>query len=207
MTAAPVKPSRATALALAALVALTVATAGCGYRALYGENGGTGGGVRYHVALVRSLVPDAVATDEVLAGVREQLARDGALADGDGYPRVEVEVLRADEWSEGVAARPPGDAANPGRQPYARGLGRGLVARGWVSRERGAPPERDTGDLRAVELLAVPRASASSPADATAALLEANDSARASARRLGHRIALRALGFPVPQDESAGVGR
>ena len=45
------------------------------------------------------------------------------------------------------------------------------------------------------------------PTDAPAALLQAEDGRRAAARRLGHRIALRLLGFPVAEDESAGVAR
>ena len=81
-----------------------------------------------------SRVPDAVASDEVLAGVREELARGGALASGDGYPRCEVEILRADEASEGIAAAP--DAA--GRlQPQSRATRVGLVARAWVLRAPG----------------------------------------------------------------------
>ncbi|HEY8086996.1 MAG TPA: hypothetical protein VIF09_04105, partial [Polyangiaceae bacterium] len=72
-------------------------TLSCGYHAAYGAGG------RLHVHVVRSMVPDAVAADEVASGVREELAREGALEAGDGYPRVEIEVLREDEQSEGVA--------------------------------------------------------------------------------------------------------
>src|SRR5687767_11954285 len=114
--------SNVLALALAAAPASTA----CGYRAVYGG----AGGARLHVALVRSLVPDAVASDEVVAGVRERLAREGMLADGDGYPRIEVEVLRADEIAEGTLARDArenttGGNASSSARPVARGLLRG----------------------------------------------------------------------------------
>ena len=88
------------AIALAALVAA------CGYQPVYSGQPG-----RLHVKVVRSAVPDAVACDEVASGVREELAAAGALAAGDEYPRVEIEVLRADETSEGVAAAAAGPVA------------------------------------------------------------------------------------------------
>ncbi|MEO6572310.1 MAG: hypothetical protein ABIP89_00630, partial [Polyangiaceae bacterium] len=72
----------------------------CGYRPLYSGAEAP----RLHVTLARSVIADAIASDEVVSGVRATLAREGALAAGSGYPRVEVEVLRADERSEGVAA-------------------------------------------------------------------------------------------------------
>src|ERR1700685_2659326 len=71
----------------------------CGYQSVYAA----GSPGRLHVKVVRSLVADAVAADEVASGVREELARAGALEAGEGYPRVEIEVLRADETSEGIA--------------------------------------------------------------------------------------------------------
>ncbi len=74
--------------------------------------------------LVRTLVPDVVASDEVAAGVREELARSGALEGGEGYPRVEIEVLRADEASDGLAA-----SGGPAPRPVARSLDVGISAR------------------------------------------------------------------------------
>jgi len=156
----------------------------CGYQPLYAS----GEGARLHVKLVRSLVPDAVASDEVVSGVREQLARDGALAAGDGFPRVEVEVLRIDETSDAIAA-PSGANA-----PVARGLEVALVARAWIVRSPGAPPEHDTGDMRARDLVAtqpLPRADVFQHADA----------ARAVARRVGTHLALKVLGHPAPAEE------
>ncbi len=128
-------------------VAVALACAGltlsCGYHAVYGGPSS----VRLHVKLVRTLVPDAVASDEVTAGLREELARAGVLESGEGYPRVEIEVLRADETSEGIAA---GSNA-----PVSRATDVGLAARAWIVRAPGAPPESDTGDLRVEETIAV----------------------------------------------------
>jgi hypothetical protein len=113
---------------------------------------------RLHVKLVRTLVPDAVASAEVATGVREELARAGMLEAGDGWPRVEIEVLRADEASEGIAAGTSGGAGGGtgrGTGPVARGLDVALVARAWVAAAPGAEPESDTGDMRAEETIAV----------------------------------------------------
>ncbi len=174
---------------VAALV--TLALPSCGYRALYADADGE----RLHVTLSRSLIPDAVAADEVLQGVREQLAREGALAAGEGYPRVEVEVLRADESSEGVAA--------VAGQPRARATEVGLVGRAWIVRAQGAVPERDTGDVRAMDAVTVD--TREGRLDPRADALHHDDALRAVARRVGRRLALRLLGHPVAVDE--GIGR
>jgi hypothetical protein len=175
------RPSRLLLLALAA----------CGYHALYAEPEGE----RLHVALARSLVAEAAAADEVLSGAREQLAKEGALASGDGYPRLEIEVLRADESSEGVSAL--------GGAPLARGTEVGLVARAWIVRAKDAPPERDTGDVHAMDVVALD--TQKGQLDPRADALHHSDALRAVARRVGRRLALRVLGFPVPSDE--GIGR
>lgn len=144
-----------------------------------------------HVVLSASRVPDAVASDEVLAGVREELARGGALASGDGYPRCEVEILRADDASEGIAAA--ADAA--GRlQPQSRATRVGLVARAWVLRAPGAEHERDTGDVRAFETVSI-------ASDSRAASFRHSDALRAAGRRVGQRLASRIMGLPCPSDE------
>lgn len=166
------------------VVAVVACTASCGYQPLYAGNDGA----KLHVHLSRSLVPDAAASDEVVSGAREQLAREGALAPGDGYPRVEIEVLRLDETSDAVSAPKGSDV------PVARATEVGLVARAWIVASPGAPPEHDTGDVRARDLVLpqpTGRADAFSHADA----------ARAVARRVGHRLALRVLGHPIAADE------
>jgi hypothetical protein len=152
---------------------------------------------------LRSLVADAVASADVVSGVREELAKEGALAAGAGYPRIEVEVLRADEASEGIAA--PNDAgagAGVNGGPRARGTSVGLVARAYVVRAPGGPEERDTGDMRAMDLVGsdilggVP--------DPRSDLFHHEDALRGVAHRLGERLALRILGIPTVTDEGTG---
>jgi hypothetical protein len=173
---------------------------------------------------VRSLVADAVASDEVVSGVREELAREGALEAGEGYPRVEIEVLRADESSAGIAASPVSPATNQGpvspatnqgpvnpatnlgpasdTVPLARATEVGLVARAWLVNAPGAATENDTGDLRAVDLVALdaPTGALNARADA----FHHVDALRAAARRLGHRLGARVLGQPTATDERIG---
>lgn len=169
------------------LALVGVLCAACGYQPVYATRSAP-----LHVKLVRSAVADAIAADEVAAGVREELARAGALAPGEAYPRVEIEVLRADEASEGVGASPGG--------PQARATDVGIVARAWVVAAAGQAPQAPTGDLRAEDTLAVdegdtapdPRASAFHHADAL----------RASARRLGRALGARVLGLPAGSDET-----
>ncbi|AKV01872.1 hypothetical protein AKJ09_08535 [Labilithrix luteola] len=161
-----------------------LALAGCGYRPVHG---GGGPSERLHVVLAVSKVTDAVASDEVLVGVREELARRAALAPGDGYPRCEVEILRADESSEGIAATPNAD----GRLlPDSRATRVGLVARAWVVPSSGADRQRDTGDMRAFETVAV-------ASSAQGSAFQQDDALRAAGRRLGHSLGARLLGFPA----------
>lgn len=171
------------AVALAAL-----ASTACGYRAVYG---GGGAASRLHVVLVRTLVPDVVASDEVVAGLREELARAAALEAGDGFPRVEVEVLRADETSEGITAASSG--------PVSRATSVGIAARAWIVRAAGAPPESDTGDLRAIETVAVDESSAGP--DPRASAFHEPDALRAAARRLGRTLGGRVIGLPGAGDD------
>jgi len=168
---------------------LTVVLAACGYHAVYGDRSPS----KLHVVLVRTLVPDVVASDEVVAGLREELARAGALEPGGGFPRVEVEVLRADEASEGIAAGPSG--------PVSRATDVGLAARAWIVRAEGAPPESDTGDLRTQETIAVDEA-ATGPDPRASAFHEA-DALRAAARRLGRRLGDKVTGQPSSSDDGS----
>lgn len=181
----PTKPSRLLVFLL--ILSLPCLAPGCGYRAVYAA----GAPERLHVMVVRSSVADAVAADEVAAGLREELATAGALEAGEGYPRVEVEVLRADESSEGVAAGTGG--------PLARGTDVALVARAWVATGAGAEPVSDTGDVRAEETIAVDVA-AGQP-DPRASGFHHADALRAAARRLGHKLGARVLGLPAASEE------
>ena len=177
---------RALGAVLGAL-ALALAMTSCGYHSVHGGPGGE----PLHVVLSESKVPDAVASDEVLAGAREELARAGALAAGDGFPRCEIEVLRADEASEGIAALP---GAGGALTPQSRATRVGLVARAWIVRAPGGDHERDTGDVRAFETVAV-------AIDARAGTFRHSDALRVAGRRVGKRLATRIMGLPAPSDE------
>jgi hypothetical protein len=147
---------------------------------------------------VHARVADAITSDEVASGVRTTLAKEGALAAGGGYPRVEIEVVRADESSEGVVA--VGGARGV---PRARASEVGIVARAWIVRSEGGAQERDTGDVRAFDLVATP-ARGEVGGDLAAESFRHDDALRAVARRVGQRLALRILGHPVAKDESSG---
>jgi hypothetical protein len=166
------------------LFALSLAS--CGYRSVYGG----GAPERFAVVLSTSNVPDAIVSDEVVAGVRDELARSGALVGGESYPRCEVEVLRADEASDGIAAAPNPDGV---LLPDARALRVGLVARAWIVRSKDGRRERDTGDVRAMELIAV-------AADARTSTFRHADALRSAGRRVGRRLGLRILGLPTSSD-------
>jgi hypothetical protein len=142
------------------------------------------------VILATSNVPDAVASDEVVAGVRDELARSGALASGEAYPRCEIEVLRADETSEGIGATPNGGGV---LLPDARATRVGIVARAWIVRSQDGPRERDTGDVRALELVGA-------AGDARTATFRHVDALRAAGRRVGRRMGTRILGLPTASD-------
>jgi hypothetical protein len=163
---------------------------GCGYHSVYAA----GPPGKLHVKVVRSLLPDAVAADEVASGLREELARAGALEAGEGYPRVELEVLRGDETSEGVAAGASG--------PVARGVGVAVVARAWVVASANAEPEADTGDMRAEESIAVDETGGVGGPDPRASGFHHADASRAAARRLGRKLGARLLGQPSASEDT-----
>jgi hypothetical protein len=173
------------------LLAGYLSASGCGYHAAHG---GEASG-RLHVGLARSLVADAVAANEVVSGVREALAREGALAGGEGWPRVEVEVLRTGEASEGIVVG--GTALAPA--PQARGIAVSIAARAWIAASPDAPPERDTGDVTSEDVIAVDAAGGT--LDLRSAAFHRADAVRAAARRLGERLGQRVIGLPT-----AGAG-
>jgi hypothetical protein len=189
-------------LAIVSSVAVLVLTSACGYRALAAGPDAEG----LHVILARSIVADAVASDEVVSGAREALARQGMLRPGGGYPRVEVEVLRVDESSEGIAAPSAALGSGAGGAPRARGTEVGVVARAWIVRVAGGPVERDTGDVRVFDAVGVDVAAGGS-VEPRADLFHRQDAVRAAARRVGGELASMVLGLPVASDESMGRER
>jgi hypothetical protein len=156
----------------------------CGYQPLYANSQGM---EAYHVHLSKNQTASAVVAEEVVRGVRDALAKEGALAAGDGFPRIEVEVLRADETSEGIVQA----QEIQGTEPRARATDLAVVARAAITRRAGGASELDTGDMRAEDLTGAPLDDPNREAWAR------EDALRAAARRLGGRIALRILGHPV----------
>lgn len=163
--------------------AFLILACACGYEPLYA----TPGGEAYHVHLATNHTASAVVAQEVVRGVRDALAKEGALAPGDGFPRIEVEVLRADETSEGVMQA----QEIQGTEPRARATELSIVARAFVARREGGAAELDTGDVRAEDLAGAPLD------DPNREVWLREDALRAAARRLGGRIAMRILGHPV----------
>jgi hypothetical protein len=177
-------------LACGAAVGLSLLPAACGYHAVNAP--GVAG--HLHVKLVRSLLPDAVASDEVVVGVREELARRGRLEGGDEYPRVEVEVLSATESTEGIGAGANG--------PMGRATTVAVVARGWLQAEAGGAPEHDTGDIRSEEVIATDETPTTPRAlDPRSSVFHYADAMRAAGRKLGQSIARRVMGLPAPSYE------
>jgi hypothetical protein len=180
---------------------MALAIVSCGYRPLYS---GDRAGERFAVVGAMALVADASVVAEVQAGVRSGLARGGALRAGNEYPRVVVEVLRIDATSEGIQAVPGGTrgstvgglpiAPSGPLAPLARGTRIGVLARAWVERAPGAARERETGDLRTVDVM-------QTEADARLEALRLDDASRAAARRLGEKLARRVLGEPDAPDD------
>lgn len=158
----------------------------CGYRSVYAVPS-----EKLHVRLGKVSIADASVAAEVAHGASEYLARESALAAGEGFPVLEIDVLRIDESSEGIAATAPQNGV-----PRARATRLGVVGRGVIIPREGAAYSVDTGDVRASDLAAV-------PADPGVELSARGDALRAVARRLGQRLAARALGHPTPVDIEA----
>jgi hypothetical protein len=170
------------------LALLGCAVLSCGYRPVYGEVGTE----RLHVRLVGASVPDPLVADDVVAGAREELALAGALEGGDGYPRIEIEVLRSVDEGTAIAAVPGG--------ALARASTHSVSARAWVVAASGAAKARDTGDLSARDEVAMDTPTGSAVALRATAFHD-SDALRAAARRLGRKLALRVLGHPASTED------
>lgn len=148
--------------------------------------------MKLHVKVVRTLVPDAVASDEVANGLRDELAGEGALEPGEGWPCAEIEVLRSYEASDGIAV--------VAGAPLARGTDVALVARAWIAPAAGASHLHDTGDMRSAGI-AVTDESAGA-LDPRQSGFHHVDALRAAGRRLGHKLARKLIGHPVTSEDA-----
>jgi hypothetical protein len=171
----------------AVVLALALGLAGCGYHLVHGGARDALGPFAIAVTAVR--VPDAALAAAAEDGARAELAKNGELAsDRSSAGSIAIDVLRVDETSEGIAV----DRAAP-NVPLARALRVTVTARARLSRAGSAAVERDTGDVRASEIVARPR-------DAASAVVARDEAARAAAQRLGAVLVRRLLGFPDPGD-------
>lgn len=173
------------------LLALSATLTSCGYRPVYGGTPPA----RLSVVAARPKVPQAPVIQEVLAGVRSELSRAGALKSGDGYPQLVVEVLRVDARSAGIRRAPlePAVVTN-GELPLARGEAVSVVGRAWVLEAPHQAPQSDTGDVRRSEVIAAQQTAARDGFARDQAL-------GAAARELGTALARSVLGEPIALDE------
>jgi hypothetical protein len=160
---------------------------GCGYHAAYGNDANARA---FSLVAAPFTTPELEVVQSVLAGARTELSRIGALAPGSSYPELVVEVLRVDEVASGIRAAPTAG----GVLPLAASSSVGVVIRGWVVEAPGAPPTRDTGDVRCVETVA-------QGGDPSRSAYAAEEGARAAGRRAGEIVTRRALGFAEPSVE------
>lgn|SRR5690606_26914334 len=180
--------SSVVASTLVAAAAFGGAAGGCGYRPLYG---GRAPEQKLAVAAAPALIPEADVVHAALAGARDELVRSGLLRSGTGYPQLVVQVLRVDERAAGIAAL---EASDGTELPLARASSVGVLGRAWVLEAAGAPPTRDTGDVRRVEQYA-------SAAGALGDAAGYDQATRAAGRALGRALARYIVGEPVPGSE------
>jgi len=170
------------------VLALAAFASGCGYGTL-ASHGASAGGPRLFVAHGEATTPSARTADALVAAVSGRLAEASELRGGEGFPRVEVDLVRVDETVEALAAA--------GNTPLSRGLRITVVGRARVLRAPGEPPALDTGDMSAHVTVTAGGTSAS-------ALVLRDEASAGAARLLGRRLAERVLGLPSPSDEGRG---
>lgn len=136
-------------------------------------------------------VADVATALEVEHGIREALAREGALATGTDCPCVVVEVTRIDHAAGAIVA----SAAD---QPSASSQITAVVARATVD-DGHAHTLFDTGDVRAEAGYV---GSGSAPRFSEA--LRGQDASRSAGRRLGRLLGARLLGHPSASEENEG---
>lgn len=134
-------------------------------------------------------VAETAAVVAVLEGVRQGLSADGALAPGDGYPTLSIEVVRVDEVGRGLTASPPSPGSS--MPSTARGAAIAVVARGWVLEGPTSPPSRQTGDVRRAVTYAYQQ-------DARRDAVLRQDAVRAAGLETGRALARWVLGEPIP---------
>jgi hypothetical protein len=155
--------------------------AGCGYHLVHAESAAA---ERFAVTTGDVRAPDAALAAVVEEGARAELSRAGALAAGGAAAVVEVDLIRVDETSEGIAL-------GGGGTPLARAVRVTAVGRARV--RRGAAVERETGEVSVSE-------TAARAGSVGGAAVTRDEVGRVAARRLGEALARRVLGLPQPDE-------
>jgi hypothetical protein len=168
----------------AASLALAVLCAGCGYHLVHAASDPLG---PFSVTAGPLRAPDAALAAAAEEGARAELSRAGALA-GRGAPaEIEIEIVRVDEASEGIALTRPD-------LPLARGVRVTATGRARIRPAGGTAAERETGDVQASEVAA----GAAGASSMGAAAVTRDEAGRRAARRLGEILVRRLLGVPAP---------
>jgi hypothetical protein len=164
------------------LIALAIATAGCGYSLANTPDAAL---TPFTVRAAAATMPDAAVSTAAIEGAEGELARAGLLAArGDGTV-LTIAVVRVDERSEGIAAGSSASAA-----PVARGIRLTIVGR--ATAPAGASgAARDSGDVEVSEVF-------SAGGSAAIGILSRDEAAQRAGRRLGERLARRVLGDVDP---------
>jgi hypothetical protein len=167
----------------AAVVVGALALAGCGYHLVHAGGDARGGPFAVTTGPLRS--PDAALAAAAEEGARAELSRTGSLARGSAPAAIEVELIRVDETSEGIALG--------GGVPLARAVRVTAVGRARVRRPGGAPAEHETGEVAVSE-------TAARAGSVGGAVVTRDEAGRAAARRLGEALVRRVLELPEPAE-------
>lgn len=159
-----------------------VLLAGCGYHSVFAAPSGA-----LSVRPVISSVADVGTALEVEHGLREALAREGALSPGKDCPCVVVEVTRIDHAAGAIVAA--------GERPVASSQVTAVVGRATVD-DGNEHTLFDTGDLRAESNYVVD--------GRVAEALRGQDASRSAGRRLGRMLGAALLGHPSASEETEG---
>ena len=163
---------------------LVLPLAGCGYHLVHDAGMREGG--PFVVTGSVSRAPSASLAAAVEEGARAELARSKMLAGAGAAAAIEVELIRVDETSEGIAV-------GSGGAPLARAVRVTAVGRAAVRRPGGAPAEHQTGEVQASEV-------AARAGSVGGAVVTAEEAGRIAARRLGEALVRRVLGLPQPDE-------
>jgi hypothetical protein len=169
-------------LAISLVAASLVASGpGCGYHLANAPSDPLG---PFTIAGGAVHAPDSALAAAAEEGARAELAREGQLEARGAGSVIEIELLRVDEASEGIASGPSGS-------PTARAVTVTATGRARIRRARGAAVERDSGEVRVGE-------TAATAPSVAAGVVVRDEAARAAARRLGEALVRRLLGVPSP---------